>query len=326
MNNYFSDLLSRRIDISSAQRQQGITSHNHARDILHGQKNHNQHFPWLLQNDFLSGSFARKTKLKPLDDIDVMVVIDGNNYSAYDQRGVYGTAESSGTDGSPIDQYLDLRGNVRSSVVVSAFARALNQAYPNATQVRADDQAVNVYFDSYGLGIDVVPCFKVIPNDPSEHEHYFIPAGNGQDSWIKTNPKKDAELVGDVQALHEGRHKQLIKLLKYWNRESNEDRLNSYHLEMMATIAMSELQGNASQNISSTLEYLFNRCGDLVQVNFDDLWGLGDPVCRYLTPAERMASAQQFVRSAELAHTAVRAETVGDTTLATRIWNTIFNE
>lgn len=78
INTALEKLLETHINISQAARSQGSTSHNYIRDVLKGKNDTNSLFPRLVDGDFLSGSYARGTKLKPLDDIDVMVVIDGS--------------------------------------------------------------------------------------------------------------------------------------------------------------------------------------------------------------------------------------------------------
>ena len=72
-----------KIGVSIAQRSQGSTSHIHVRGLLDNKWRTNSSFPWPIDGDFLSGSYARGTKIRPLDDIDVMMVIDGTGYPRY---------------------------------------------------------------------------------------------------------------------------------------------------------------------------------------------------------------------------------------------------
>ncbi len=96
-----------KIGVSQAQRSQGSTSHQHIRGLLDSKWQSDSSFPWLTDGDFLSGSYARGTKIYPLDDIDVMVVIDGTGLNAI-RGGQVLDAEVRG-DGTQVQQRATLR-------------------------------------------------------------------------------------------------------------------------------------------------------------------------------------------------------------------------
>lgn len=176
INTALEKLLETNINISQAARSQGSTSHNYIRDVLKGKNDTNSSFPRLLDGDFLSGSYARGTKLKPLDDIDVMVVIDGAGLRVLNNGLVQDVeVRGSGQNENPILQHMGPDSLLSSKTVMSLFQQALNETHPNS-KIRNDEQAVNVWLESYGLGIDVVPCFHLIPRNDMR-DHYFIPAG-----------------------------------------------------------------------------------------------------------------------------------------------------
>src|SRR3989338_5525256 len=91
VNGSFEHLLdSSEINIPPGIRSKAGDSQNHLREFLEGQHKRDNSFPRLLSkndNEFLGGSFARHTKDKPLDDIDVYFPLDGHNLF-YIQNGI----------------------------------------------------------------------------------------------------------------------------------------------------------------------------------------------------------------------------------------------
>ena len=74
----FEDMLSEKINIVAGTRAKASDSQNHLRDFLTSEHSHDGTFPRILaDSDFLGGSFARHTKIWPLDDIDIFTPLDG---------------------------------------------------------------------------------------------------------------------------------------------------------------------------------------------------------------------------------------------------------
>ena len=61
-------LLNNHLTLSEAQISQGSKSHNYIRELLANKSGKDNSFPRLVDGDFLSGSYARSTKIFPLDD------------------------------------------------------------------------------------------------------------------------------------------------------------------------------------------------------------------------------------------------------------------
>jgi tRNA nucleotidyltransferase (CCA-adding enzyme) len=79
------ELLDGEINLTQEHISQGSKSHTFIRDLLANKSEKDSEFPWLLEGDFLSGSYARGTKLHPLDDIDIMVIMDGEGLTPIDK-------------------------------------------------------------------------------------------------------------------------------------------------------------------------------------------------------------------------------------------------
>src|SRR5437016_8265900 len=80
----FEELLTVQINIPEGIRAIASTSHLHLRDFLRSECERDSGFPALLKDaDFLGGSFARHTKVRPLDDIDIYCPLNGANLFYY---------------------------------------------------------------------------------------------------------------------------------------------------------------------------------------------------------------------------------------------------
>jgi hypothetical protein len=127
---------------------------------------------------------------------------------------------------------------------------------------------------------------------------YYIPLGNNSAGWLKTNPKRDAEISDFLNEKHNKKLKSVIKLLKYWNRVKNFDRIRSYHLETMAwwtfhhhTSAITSLAEGVRYFFANAREYLADRCADTT--------GLSDYVDNYMSVQDRNLSLVIFDRAKE---------------------------
>jgi hypothetical protein len=100
--------------------------------------------------------------------------------------------------------------------------------------VKLDKHCVNLQTtvaataESEGIGFDVVPCFRLIPDHGSEF-FYIVPDGSG--GWMRSNPRKDTELCAELQAFH-GTYRQVVRLVKYWNNTQLDDAFQSYYIEL----------------------------------------------------------------------------------------------
>jgi hypothetical protein len=78
----FEELLTNSINIREGIRIIASTSHQNLRRFLQEECERDSGFPSVLNtvdSDFLGGSFARHTKTRPLDDIDIYLPLDGAN-------------------------------------------------------------------------------------------------------------------------------------------------------------------------------------------------------------------------------------------------------
>jgi hypothetical protein len=312
------EFLDKEINLDQARISQGSRSHTYIRDLLVNKRITDPTFPWLLDGDFLSGSYGRGTKLHPLDDIDVMIVLDGTGLIPVGLNTTHYVRGNAENKKSPVHNHLGSDTLLNSHSVLEAFHKALAQSHSNST-IKKNGQAINVKLDSYNLGIDIVPCFHIKPLDATQKEFYYIPLGNGNPGWLKTNPKIDADISTTLHNRHNKKLKSIIKLLKYWNREKNADRIKSYHLEAIAWYVFHNSPSTISA-ISQGIRYFFNNGRSYLESQLYEPTGFGGIVDTYMTPEDRQASLVTFDR----ARTALNS--MGLITANTQSWKAILGD
>lgn len=184
------------------------------------------------------GSFSRKTKISPLDDIDLIVVINGKEttYFTTSWDNVSMKISSKSTDGklyaisdTQSSSYTDSSRRINSNRVKNCLLGALTKIpqYSKA-ELHSKGEAVTLSLTSYNWNFDIVPAFYCVKGDK---EFYLIPNGNG--NWKKTNPKLEQERVSALNSKFNGEVLNTIKLIKYWNRRGKMPNFTSYVLETL---------------------------------------------------------------------------------------------
>ena len=173
------------------------------------------------------GSFARRTKPRELDDIDLMVLLHargskhehlgGNQYAVY--------------PGGPLTRLSTDGRTLNSRVVVNTFVQALKGVHQySSSMVNRRQQAAVLRLTTRPWAFDVVPTFVMEP-DHAGVQHYLIPDGNGH--WMRTNPLIDKKRVSDVNQLHLGVVLDVVRLVKWWVKRRSGMKISSYLLESM---------------------------------------------------------------------------------------------
>jgi hypothetical protein len=257
----FEKLLDGYINISKGTRSEACTSQIHLRNFINQESQTDDTFPRILSiedSDFLGGSYARHTKIWPLDDIDIYFPIDGHNLF-YFENGFKVSCDviSDGkleTNNILLLCWADDR-HVSPKKLINGFATILKRHYPDATKVRADGQAVNIQMkkcetqNGKGLGFDVVPCFLLRPHDKNKFDFYLIPDGNN--GWIRTNPRIDTDISANLQQKNSKTYRKVVKLLKFWNAQKFSNLItSSYYIELSICLAFLE-QNNEDKYIKN---------------------------------------------------------------------------
>lgn len=282
-------LLDRQINIPKGIRAKASDSQQHLRSFLATERARDTTFPRVLSSadkDFLGGSFARHTKTWPLDDIDVYIPLDGE-YLVYVSRGQllpYTVLGDGVLYSNPIllNRWTQFQ-YVSSVLLIKEFADVLRRHYPGETQVTANGECVSVRLsygqtdDADGLGYDVVPCFSLKPDDPSEIAFYLMPDGNN--GWIRTNPRIDSEVAEGLQEFHQGLYRKVVKLVKYWNAMQMDGAFASYYIEFALSRQFLQLraQNSSITTLCEGLAVAFEALQQAYVIGNQTSWIVGAP-------------------------------------------------
>ena len=172
------------------------------RDKLEGYLGEHPNFA--LRKMLLSGSLAKGTALRSLNDIDVAVYITGS------------------------DAPHDLRG------LLDYLAERLRKAYPNfrPEQVKPQTYSVTVSFQGSGLDVDVVPVLYA--GDP-EWRGNLVSQEDG--SFLETSIPLHLEFTRKRKRKQEAHFAQVVRLVKFWARRMKQERdgfrFKSFMIEMI---------------------------------------------------------------------------------------------
>jgi hypothetical protein len=331
----FEELVESEINISAGIRSQASASHNHLREFLADENARDWTFPRILSrndSDFLGGSFARHSKIWPLDDIDIYFPLDGFNLT-YFQNG-YRLPYSVTTDNVLASNPLltprwTIGGNISSIKLVEEFAKVIKRHYPDSTEVKPNGEAVSIRMsygsgeNSEGLGYDVVPCFHLAPDDSSQRDFYLMPDGKG--GWIRTNPRFDTSVSEDLQALSNGVFRKSVKLVKYWNANRCANVFNSYYVELAIMRAFISVlnagrRPTIAEGVSIGFGALLNALKSGNQVAWIESAPAVEPGC---VQAEHLQWLDYCTKQAEYA---IAHEALGNSAEAIAKWKTVFGD
>lgn len=207
-------------------------------------------FPFKYKDKHIKfGSFARKTKIRELDDIDIMFCFTANGATYLQSRNIfYIHTPNAG------DRLKKLSDNdvLNSRKVVNKVKKSLSkiEQYKSA-ELHSKGEAATLSLQSYEWVFDIVPCFYTDTN------LYLIPDGNG--NWKATDPRIDQDLISSTNQSYNGRVLQLVRTLKYWNRHNSSHTIGSYLFEQLIinfVNSKSELQQWIDINIRDFFYYL----------------------------------------------------------------------
>ena len=163
-----------------------------------------EHPDFALRKMLLSGSLAKGTALRSLNDIDVAVYITGS------------------------DAPHDLRS------LLDYLAERLRKAYPNfrPDQVKPQTYSVTVSFQGSGLDVDVVPVLYA--GDP-EWRGNLVSQEDG--SFLETSIPLHLEFTRKRKRKQETHFAQVVRLVKFWARRMKQERdgfrFKSFMIEMI---------------------------------------------------------------------------------------------
>ena len=265
------------------------------------------------------GSFARRTKKRPLDDIDLIhcLVGEGGTYLDLGTK-VTVSVPSAGRLAKFCHDGCD---QLNSRKIINKFRKHLNEIpqYDDDAASRNEEAAV-LELTSYPWNFDIVPGFFTSP-EIDGRTYYIIPDGKGH--WKKTDPIRDREWVTKVNQRHGGKMLQVVRAMKFWNARSTMPSVPSYAFEAMLVHYYDSKFGEASGYIDIELPDVLAHVESAILGTIADPKGIQGDI-NSLSLTEQMSVALRARLDAGRAREARALETSGDHAGAIQKWGEVF--
>lgn len=281
-----------KLELNEREQQNASRRHTEVREHIRSK--------FAIERDFLTGSYKRHTKTKPLKDIDIFFVMAESERKKY-------------RDKSP-------------QVILDDVCSALVEKYGKEA-VRKQGRSVNVDFgvvvdaddntDYRVLSVDVVPAFVA-------GDDYEIPNAD-TDRWMKTNPEIHAEKARAAHQAFSNEWKGMVRMAKYWNNNAKHGKDKpikpSFLIEVMA---LECLHGGWQGRFDYEVQAFFSSLADRVLDDWPDPAGLGSPVSDGMD-GQRKARAKELLQAASReASNAVHLARKGQNGEALKAWRQLF--
>jgi hypothetical protein len=280
-----------RLELNDREQKNASARQNEVRDYLDTK--------FAIASSFLTGSYARHTKTKPLKDIDIFFVLKDS--------------ERHYRDKAP-------------SVVIDDFHKALVDKY-GKDAVRKQSRSVNVDFgivvdvedntDYRIVSVDVVPTFTT-------GEDYEIP-DTDTGKWIKTNPRIHAEKAIDAHQAYSSEWKGRVRMIKYWNNNkrhgADKPVKPSFLVEVMA---LECLYGGWQGRFDYEVQALFSTLADRIFDAWPDPAGHGPPISDGMDQARKQRARDLLLAASREADNAINLARQGRNGDALKAWRNLF--
>ncbi len=273
-----------RLELTNAEQDDASRRHNEIRDFLKTKFD--------IERDFLTGSYKRWTKTKPLKDVDIFCVL--------------GKREKHRRDQPPAD-------------LLKAFEGALVEKY-GRDKVSRQRRSVTVEFgvkpnddeDTGGkvMSFDVVPAF-------AKNSHYEIPDTATSSGWTETDPEVHFDLAVKAQEAYSGEWKGIVRMTKKWNANQGKPVKPSFLIEVMALeLLHPPFGGDYRYEIKAFLASLADRLNE----TWADPAKLGPPVSDGMDQWARDAAKEKLRAGSDAAAKAIQLERQGKNGEALKVW------
>lgn len=321
----FSLFVKQAVDLGSDE----VATARRSRDYLQGQISNiadkDKTFPRLSSGYKSFGSFARSTKVRPLDDIDMLSLLNARGTSETIYLFKQCTYLVKITDpSSPLAPFADSDGYVNSTRILNKFKSGL-QDVPNyqKAEIKRNGVAVILNLKSYSWVFDIVPALPM-GDSSGNTTHYLIPNGSGK--WMRTDPRRDQTAITEANQRQGNNLIPLIRLIKYWNMYSYAaPRISSYYLE---TMLINGLRYHSYPPITSTLRtsapLAFQTLATQILSSCSDPKGLGPNLDADISWEVKTKVQQAASERAGYAKQALEYEQKGDHKNAMTYWRFVF--
>ncbi len=321
VNQAFAEFFSNTVNLDPGVTTTARASRDWLRGQLHLLPEKHSDFPYCYEErDIDFGSFSRRTKIRPLDDIDLISCMhaQGAIYSYGVGEGIFITVRS---DSRFVDMCENGTYQLNSKKVINRLVKHLAgiPQYRRADIGRNGEAAV-LDMGSYDWSFDIVPGFFTSP-EADGRTYYLIPDGNGR--WKKTDPRIDEERITRINTRHSGWVLNPLRLTKFWNRRGNMPRMAPYLLETMILAHYDGLVATCCAYPDLEFRNILGALNSTVMNPVYDPKGIqGD--LNSLSFDERFAIMARTKEDAVVSDAAFAAEKAGEQRRAINLWRRIF--
>lgn len=240
---------------------------------------------------FLSGSYARNTRLEPLNDIDIIVVVDSTE---------------------PWDDDPEAAMNAAGDAVQPEFPDATIQLGNHAVRVFPKDPPIE------GVHLDIVVALHVGP--ATMHE---ISERKPEPGWPASDPEAHQDALSKANEAWQKRLVPMIKMIKHWNRNASGEPLQSFLVE---ALALRLFTGSGDVDRAAMVTKFFDEAKTAILSPTSSPAVPVGYVDGTLTAEERDAHATRLEKASDRAAEASVAADEGDEGAAEEIWYKLFGD
>ncbi|AKH70556.1 nucleotidyltransferase family protein [Spongiibacter sp. IMCC21906] len=245
----------------------------------------NDHPDFTLKKMMVSGSLAKGTALRTLNDIDVACYVSGADAP------------------SDIPKLLDY------------IAEKLRKAFPNFTpdQVKPQTYCITVSFKGTGLDVDIVPILYY-----GDDNWYGNLVSQDDGSLLKTSIPLHLDFIKKRKQKHDQHYSQVVRLIKFWARKEKRERDGFRFKSFMIELILAKLSDNGTNfsDYPEALQSFFTYIAttDMRElIVFDDYYSK-DKVGPVTTPVKIIDPVNEVNNVSEL-YTAAQADMIVDAAL-----------
>jgi hypothetical protein len=248
-----------------------------------------------IEHDFLTGSYRRWTKTKPLKDVDIFCVLHDDERPRY-------------------------RDGKRPGVVLADVQKVLAKKYGSAN-VSLQRRAVMVEFTDSAdeervMSFDVVPAF-------TKSDHYEIPDTGTDKGWTETDPTIHFDKAKAANDGFNGEWKGMVRMAKSWNRTKNKIIKPSFLIEVMA---LDILRPPFGGDFPYEFMAFFATMADRITNDWPEPAGLGPPVSDSMDAAARAGAKTALTEAHHMMREAIQLTRTGRNGDALRKYRDLFGD
>lgn len=279
-----------RLELNDREQKNASQRQNEVRDYLDTK--------FAIDRSFLTGSYKRHTKTKPLKDIDIFFVLKESERHYHSKT---------------------------PSVVLTAFNDALVEKY-GAKAVRKQSRSVNVDFgvtvdaedntDYRIVSVDIVPAF-------TSGDDYEIP-DDDKGEWIRTNPETHAAKAVAAHQAFSNEWKGLVRMVKYWNNNARHGEKPVKPSFLIEVMALECLYGGWQGRFDYELQGFFSTLADRISDTWPDPAGLGPPISDGMDAVRKSRARDLLVAASREATLAINHARQGRNGESLKVWRALF--